>query len=210
MGPDEPRRPDDEEPRRPNADEDDGFTYNDPAFTDGPFAEPPRPSEPRGRPPFGEGPTFTDGPAYSEGPGFGNGPAYSSSADYSASASYGDEGRAAGSARVREAGYVPPEEEIFTEEELSGLGGPGTGPRRFLPLEDEPTTLVSRYLFPTERYRGEWKRHPIHLSTPLLIGTGVTFLLGYLSGFLAKRNVDIPTTVAVLVWIGVMIWLGWK
>jgi membrane protein YdbS with pleckstrin-like domain len=29
--------------------------------------------------------------------------------------------------------------------------------------EDMPTTLVARYLFPTERYRGEWKRHWIIL-----------------------------------------------
>jgi len=31
-------------------------------------------------------------------------------------------------------------------------------------LEDEPTMLVARYLFPTERYRGEWKRHWIHIA----------------------------------------------
>ena len=54
------------------------------------------------------------------------------------------------------------------------------GPRRVLPLEDEPSPLVARYLFPTERYRGEWKRHWIHLTTPLLIGAGATFVLGYL------------------------------
>ena len=59
-----------------------------------------------------------------------------------------------------------------------------------LPLEDEPSSLVARYLFPTERYRGEWKRHWIHLTTPLLIGAGATFVLGYLSGFLAKQDVD--------------------
>ena len=39
---------------------------------------------------------------------------------------------------------------------------------------------------------------------------GVTFLLGYLSGFLAKQNVDGLTTAAVLVWLGVMGWVGWK
>lgn len=240
MGPDEPRRPDDEDPRRPDADDDDGFTYNDPAFTDGPFADPPSGSRPvaddepirRQGPSFGDGPTFTDGPAYEDsststdgppyadgppytdrpaygdGPGFGSGPAYSSNAEYSSSASYGDD-TPRGSARVREAGYVPPEEG-FTAEELAGLGEPGNGPRRFLPIEDEPTTLVSRYLFPTERYRGEWKRHWIHLTTPLLIGTGVTFLLGYLSGFLAKRNVDAMTTIVVLIWFGVMGWVAWK
>ncbi|MCM0677568.1 PH domain-containing protein [Micromonospora phytophila] len=36
------------------------------------------------------------------------------------------------------------------------------GARRVLPLEDEPTPGVARYLFPTERYRGEWRRHWIH------------------------------------------------
>lgn len=36
------------------------------------------------------------------------------------------------------------------------------GSRRILPLEDEPTRGVARYLFPTERFRGEWRRHWIH------------------------------------------------
>jgi hypothetical protein len=54
----------------------------------------------------------------------------------------------------------------ITEEELAALGaGPGLGfapsPRRVLPLEDEPSSLTSRYLFPTERYRGEWRRHVV-------------------------------------------------
>jgi membrane protein YdbS with pleckstrin-like domain len=33
---------------------------------------------------------------------------------------------------------------------------------RVLPEEDEPSRLVARYLFPTERFRGEWRRHWIH------------------------------------------------
>jgi membrane protein YdbS with pleckstrin-like domain len=185
MGPGEPRPPDDEGAPRPQ-DDDEGFIFNDPAFV--------------------------DGPGYGDGPGYADGPAYSPDAAYAASAGFGDEGRATGSARVgASGGYVQPE---FTEEELSGLGPDGSGlpsgPRRVLPLEDEPTTLVARYLFPTERYRGEWKRHWIHLSTPLLIGTGVTLVLGYLSGFLAKQNVDGLTTVAVLIWLGVMGWVAWK
>src|SRR5919112_828086 len=92
----------------------------------------------------------------------------------------------------------------ITEEELAGLqvdaAGMPLGPRRVLPLEDEPTPLVARYLFPTERYRGEWKRHWIHLTTPLLIGVGTTFVLGYLSGYLARQNVSAGlTTAAVLI-----------
>ena len=87
----------------------------------------------------------------------------------------------------------------FTAEELEGLDR-GGGPRRFLPLEDEPTTLVARYLFPTERYRGEWKRHWIHLAKPIGIGAGATLLLGYLAGFLTKQDIDGLVTVAVLIW----------
>ncbi|GFJ80436.1 hypothetical protein Phou_046160 [Phytohabitans houttuyneae] len=84
------------------------------------------------------------------------------------------------------------------------------GPRRVLPLEDEPSSLVARYLFPTERYRGEWKRHWIHLTTPLLIGTAATFALGYLSGFLARQDVRGLTTAAVIVWFAVMGWVAWQ
>jgi membrane protein YdbS with pleckstrin-like domain len=150
-------------------------------------------------------PAFDDGPGYGDGPRYSDGPAYSPDAEYGTT--YGDD-----TGRIRDSGgYVPPE---FTEDELSGLGtddaGLPTGPRRVLPLEDEPTTLVARYLFPTERYRGEWKRHWIHLTTPLLIGTGVTFLFGYLSGFLARQNIDGLVTVAVLLWLGVMGWVAWN
>ncbi|WP_436526158.1 PH domain-containing protein [Actinoplanes sp. HUAS TT8] len=101
------------------------------------------------------------------------------------------------------------ESPVFTEEELEGLDR-SSGPRRFLPLEDEPTTLVARYLFPTERYRGEWKRHWIHLSLPLSIGAGATLLLGYLAGFLTRQNINGMVTVAVLIWLGVISWVAWK
>jgi len=182
MGPGEPRQPDDEGARRPR-DDDDTFGYNDPAFRD-------------------DGPEFRRGTA-SAGPG------YSPDAGYSASAGYGSDPR---DDDYRDPGeYNPP---IFTEEELQGLGGDGSGvpggPRRVLPLEDEPTTLVSRYLFPTERYRGEWKRHWIHLSTPLLVGIGATLLLGYLAGFLTRQDIDGLVTAAVLIWLGVMGWVAWK
>jgi len=91
--------------------------------------------------------------------------------------------------------------------------GSGTGTRlttHHVLFEDEPTTLVARYLFPTERYRGEWKRHWIHLSTPLLIGAGATLLLGYLAGFLTRQHIDGLVTVAVLIWLGVVGWVAWR
>src|SRR5689334_23864895 len=182
MGPGEPRQPEDEGARRPR-DDDDTFGYNDPAFRD-------------------------DGPEYRRGVASA-GPGYSPDAGYSPSAGYGSDPR---DEEYRDPGeYDAP---IFTEEELQGLGGEGPGvpggSRRVLPLEDEPTTLVSRYLFPTERYRGEWKRHWIHLSTPLLIGAGATLLLGYLAGFLTRQHIDGMVTVAVLIWLGVIGWVAWR
>jgi len=180
MGPGEPRQPDDEGARRPR-DDDDTFGYNDPAFDDGPGS--------------------SRGPAYGDGPGYSDGPAYSPDAGYSPSAGYGTDSRETGE-------YDSP---IFTDEELEGLRNEGTTlPRRVLPLEDEPTTLVARYLFPTERYRGEWKRHWIHLSGPLGIGAGATLLLGYLAGFLTRQNVNGLVTAAVLLWLGVIAWVAWK
>lgn len=155
--------------------------------------EPIPPRRPRGD----EGPGYSDDAGFSTGPSYSDGPAYSESASYAH-----DDGRG---------GYLPPE---FSEDELAGLrtdaAGMPIGPRRVLPLEDEPSSLVARYLFPTERYRGEWKRHWIHLTTPLLIGTAATFALGYLSGFLARQDVNGLTTAAVIVWFAVMGWVAWQ
>src|SRR5437867_2103716 len=57
--------------------------------------------------------------------------------------------------------YVVDEPPSLTEEEqeeLAGLRGAGAPPpllstRRVLPLEDEPSSVVQRYLFPTEKFR---------------------------------------------------------
>jgi membrane protein YdbS with pleckstrin-like domain len=157
---------------------------------------------PRGRP--DEGPGYSEGPAYAEGPAYSDGPAYSESAGF---------------ARERRGRATWVEDSEFpstdiSEEELAGLqvdaSGLPLGPRRVVPLEDEPTPLVARYLFPTERYRGEWKRHWVHLATPVLIGVAATFLLGYLSGYLAGQDVGALTTAAVLVWLVIIGWVAWK
>jgi membrane protein YdbS with pleckstrin-like domain len=151
-----------------------------------------------------------DGPGYGTGAGFSDGPSLSDDAGYGEGPGYAGEGRS-GRAWIRdpEAGYQPPQ---ISEDELAGLRADAAGatPRRVLPLEDEPSSLVARYLFPTERYRGEWKRHWIHLTNPLLIGVAATFVLGYLSGFLAGQDVGALTTIAVLLWFAVMGWVAWK
>lgn len=151
-----------------------------------------------------------DGPGYGAGPGLSDGPSLSDDVGYGDGPGYAGQGRSGrGWIRDPEASYQPPQ---ISEDELAGLRADATGstPRRVLPLEDEPSSLVARYLFPTERYRGEWKRHWIHLTNPLLIGVAATFVLGYLSGFLAGQDVGALTTIAVLLWFAVMGWVAWK
>lgn len=103
----------------------------------------------------------------------------------------------------------------FDPEERSELerlsDGSTPAVRRVLPLEDEASHLVARYLFPTERFRGEWKRHPIHLAWPVSIAVIATFLLGWLSGLLARwEGGTFPTIILVLLWLGVMGYFAWR
>jgi membrane protein YdbS with pleckstrin-like domain len=106
--------------------------------------------------------------------------------------------------------FLPPE---IREEELLGLrtgGGMPVGPRSVLPLEEEASSLVSRYLFPTEKFRGEWKKHWIHLINQMLVGAVATFLLGWVAGWLAKHKQAGLLTITVLIWVGVMGWVAWR
>jgi membrane protein YdbS with pleckstrin-like domain len=106
-------------------------------------------------------------------------------------------------------------DEPLSEEELSGLRGEPAGPpllstRRVLPLEDEPSSVVQRYLFPTEKFRGEWKRHWIQLAKELTIGLVATLLMGYATGYMAKHNIPSGVTIVILVWLVIMIWICWR
>ncbi len=133
-----------------------------------------------------------------------------------------DETRVLGAAQINAAGGgypdgsprglndMPPD---ISEDELAGLrvdDGMPTGPRRVLPLEDEPSNLVARYLFPTERYRGEWKRHWIHLWVVFLIAILATLLLGYLTGVTTREEQPGLTTVLVVIWLIVVGWVAWR
>src|SRR5688572_12197138 len=74
----------------------------------------------------------------------------------------------------------------LTEEEVAGLrGDPGPSlytTRRVAPLDDEASRHVARYLFPTEKFRGEWKRHWIQLVKEISVGGVATVLMGYITG----------------------------
>lgn len=76
---------------------------------------------------------------------------------------------------------------------VSGGSAPGEEPvgddllgaRPALPLEDEPTRRVARFLFPTERFRGEWRRHWIHAAKSL----GVITLYAVLGVWAAEERI---------------------
>ncbi|WP_213454898.1 PH domain-containing protein [Rhizomonospora bruguierae] len=153
-----------------------------------------------------------DGDAgYGDGPSFGDGPRYAGEAE-------GPEGQE--SSRRTTTTYIgdprgPFRRPDISQEDLEGLQVDATGlpmgPRRVLPLEDEPSSLVARYLFPTERYRGEWRRHWVHLSAPIAIAALATLALGYLSGFLVSMNAPgILATIAVVIWLFVVAWAAWR
>jgi membrane protein YdbS with pleckstrin-like domain len=133
---------------------------------------------------------------------FSRPPADESSGGYS--------GVAAGDAYYVDEGPLP-----LTEEELAGLRGepvPSSllSTRRVLPLEDEPSSVVQRYLFPTEKFRGEWRRHWIELGREIVIGLVVTLLMGYATGYMAKHNIPSGVTIVILVWLAVLFWLSWR
>ncbi len=104
--------------------------------------------------------------------------------------------------------------EPLLEEDLANLHYDGygvpIGPRRVLPVEEEPSALVARYLFPTEKFRGEWRKHWMYLFDQFAIGAGATFVLGWLWGFLAKHNIQYAPAAVVIIWVLVMSWVAWR
>ena len=94
-------------------------------------------------------------------------------------------------------GYeFPPE---LTEEEVAALRDADVPPLRpVLPLEDEPSSATGRYLFPTERFRGEWRRHwarPFarYLATLALAVAGVIAVDRYVPGrYLTAARAGVP------------------
>jgi membrane protein YdbS with pleckstrin-like domain len=107
--------------------------------------------------------------------------------------------------------FLPPE---VGPEELAGLrltsSGAPLGPRTVVPLEEEPSSLVSRYLFPTEKFRGEWKKHWIHLVKEFLIGAVATFVIGWVTGFMAKSNQRAVVSILLIIWVIIMVYVGWR
>jgi len=93
----------------------------------------------------------------------------------------------------------------------SGLGGGLLGGMRAPSVPDVPSPISARYLFPTEKYRGEWRRHWVHLMPWYVVSTLATFIMGLISGMLTKSGANSTgLTVTVLVWLLILGFVGWK
>jgi membrane protein YdbS with pleckstrin-like domain len=112
------------------------------------------------------------------------------------------------------AGGYYDEPPTFTDDEFSGLSGdPGPSvysTSRVAPLDDEPSKHVARYLFPTEKFRGEWKRHWIQLAREFTIGAVATILMGYVTGWLTKHHYSSVRTAVLAIWAVIIIYVAFK
>ncbi|NUS72317.1 MAG: PH domain-containing protein [Corynebacteriales bacterium] len=72
-----------------------------------------------------------------------------------------------------------------------------------------PSGVVSKYLFGSERYVGEWRRHWIHVVLWATLGILSPFIVGYLIGVLGQTN---PTAVVVILvgWVLALLLIGWQ
>jgi membrane protein YdbS with pleckstrin-like domain len=111
----------------------------------------------------------------------------------------------------------PQTEEIRTEpvyeEEIAPLHYDASSllrPGRILQVEEEPSTLVARYLFPTEKFRGEWRKHWTYLFDQFAYAALATFIFGWLWGFLVKHHQGTATGVVIVIWILVMIFITFR
>jgi membrane protein YdbS with pleckstrin-like domain len=111
-------------------------------------------------------------------------------------------------------GGEQPDPPRIDADELAGLSqgsSSSTKAWKVQPLADEPSRVIARYLFATERFRGEWRRHLIHIVKPLGVALAATVLLGLGGGF-AQATLDIgwllPVTIAA--WVVVMVWVSWR
>lgn len=76
------------------------------------------------------------------------------------------------------------------------------------PSLDEPSRFVHKYLFDSERYCGEWRRHWIHIAKWVGAGALGTLLLGYVIG--AAGDSSTVVTVSLVLWAVLMLFVGWR
>lgn len=83
------------------------------------------------------------------------------------------------------------------------------GPPHIEPTTQEPSRIVSRYLFDSERYCGEWRRHWIYVARWTAVGVVSPFLVGYLVGVVGEEAGTI-VTVVLFAWLALLCFVGYK
>jgi membrane protein YdbS with pleckstrin-like domain len=71
-----------------------------------------------------------------------------------------------------------------------------------------PSEMVRRYLFSTERFVGEWRRHWSLLWREIAGVTAATFLLGYVAGRTQRSSLFVG--VVAVIWGLVVLWALWR
>lgn len=78
-----------------------------------------------------------------------------------------------------------------------------------IPTVPDPSPFVARYLFDSERYCGEWRRHWIHVAKWLAIAVLSPFAVGYVVGLVGDGGGSVVSIVLV-VWLGLLMFIGFK
>jgi len=102
------------------------------------------------------------------------------------------------------------EDEEFSRVRDTATARPVPGSRRVAPVEEEPSKLIARYLFPTEKFRGEWKRHWIQIARELAGVVAATILMGYLTGLAAKESSARVAAMVIVAWGAAMVFIAWR
>jgi membrane protein YdbS with pleckstrin-like domain len=79
---------------------------------------------------------------------------------------------------------------------------------KFRPRDLSPSASTAQYLFDSERYCGEWRRHWIAVSKWIFGVAGATLLLGFAIGALGQDNSTVIGGMAI-VWLLFVIWAGY-
>jgi membrane protein YdbS with pleckstrin-like domain len=83
------------------------------------------------------------------------------------------------------------------------------GPPHIEPTRAAPSRIVAKYLFESERYCGEWRRHWIYVARWTSLGVISPFVVGYLVGVVGQNAGALVTGVLIL-WIALLLFVGFK
>jgi membrane protein YdbS with pleckstrin-like domain len=83
------------------------------------------------------------------------------------------------------------------------------GPPHIEPTRAQPSRIVSKYLFESERYCGEWRRHWIYVARWTAVGVISPFIVGYLVGVVGE-SAGVLVTAVLILWIALLLFVGFK